>query len=79
MIAAGVFLWIPALMIAVLLGTMVLREPFSARIALACGVVLAGAPSSKALRRDEFLDRQTTRRPATNLTRKRMIAMTSST
>lgn len=29
--------------IAVLLGTMVLREPFSGRIAAACGVVLAGS------------------------------------
>ena len=37
--------------IAVLLGTMVLREPFSARIAMACGVVLAGSAIVKSAKR----------------------------
>lgn len=36
--------------IAVLLGPMVLREPFAARVAVTCGVVLAGGAISRALR-----------------------------
>ena len=37
--------------IAGLLGTMVLREPFSAHIAVACGVVLAGSAIVKSAER----------------------------